>query len=283
MSDTVSRYPAGIDDHLRVPLTPAVAKLSEAECPEDFGLPQAKNENSHPDLHHAENNSIKALERHALVDDSTTSHDHSDPWNVDYSLFAYMEHPNKKKGRQLRVQNTHVFTNNESPTDAMSTYPDTDFDGIHHSVGSNDHLGEYQSVSGYMWHKKHMQDVPDTFFKLLCKLKNEWPSATMPYPGDNLKDIFVGIINKLQWMMDDYNKKINDLRKWTEGEVNRLDKRIDNLENKVNNLENTINNINNRLPNIPGMIAVGNININSKSGHYIATHSGDADADLAFV
>ena len=85
MSNTPSVYPNAIDDHLRIPLRPTVARLSEAESPEDYGLPEAKNENSHSDLHYAENNSIKKIQRHALVDDSVSSHDHSDPYDIDYS------------------------------------------------------------------------------------------------------------------------------------------------------------------------------------------------------
>lgn len=194
MANTTSVYPSNIDDHLQIPLTPAVAKLSEAEAPEDYGLPIATNENAHPDLHHAENNSIKALERHALVDDSVSSHDHSDPYNVDYSLPQYMEHPNTKKGRKLRVQNTHVFTDNTNATDIMAGHPDESAETIHHSVGLDDGLGEFQAVSGRLWRKKHMQDVPDSMFEDLDNLGKEWPED---YPGDNLKDILLMLINRI--------------------------------------------------------------------------------------
>lgn len=136
MSNTPSVYPTSIDDHLRIPLRPTVARLSEAESPEDYGLPEAKNENSHSDLHHAENNSIKMIERHALVDDSVSSHDHSDPYNVDYSSEYYQTHPTTKKGRRLRVQNTHVFTDNTNPNAIEAGPPDSSREVIHHTIGT---------------------------------------------------------------------------------------------------------------------------------------------------
>lgn len=205
MSDMSSRYPSGVDNHLKIPRTPAVARLSENEAPEDYGYP-GQNENSHPDLHNAENNSIKAVERHALVDDSAMSHDHSDPWNVDYSTEAYMEHPNTKKGRRLRVQNTHVFTNNDNAIDKMSTYPDTDFDGIHHSLGKDGTINEYQAVSGKMWKDKGLQHVPDHYFETVDQLKDKWNTAVINYPGDNLADQILAILAGMKAIQDQLGK-----------------------------------------------------------------------------
>lgn len=205
MSDMASRYPVGVDNHLKIPRTPAVARLSENEAPDDYGYP-GQNENSHPDLHNAENNSIKSIERHALVDDSSFSHDHSDPYDVDYSQEAYMEHPNTKKGRQLRVQNTHVFTNNKTAMDKMSTYPDTDFDGIHHSLGKDGTINDYQAVSGKMWKNKGLQHVPDHYFDTVDQLKNNWNSAVIKYPGDNLADQILAILGGIKAIQDQLGK-----------------------------------------------------------------------------
>ena len=205
MSDMASRYPVSVDNHLKIPRTPAVARLSENEAPEDYGFP-GQNENSHPDLHNAENNSIKSIERHALVDDSSFSHDHSDPYNVDYSQEAYMEHPNTKKGRQLRVQNTHVFTNNKTALDKMSTYPDTDFDGVHHSLGKDGSIADYQAVSGKMWKDKGLQHVPDHYFDTVDQLKDKWDSSIVKYPGDNLADQIVAILAGMKAIKDQLGK-----------------------------------------------------------------------------
>lgn len=205
MSDMASRYPVSVDNHLKIPRTPAVARLSENEAPEDYGFP-GQNENSHPDLHNAENNSIKSIERHALVDDSSFSHDHSDPYNVDYSQEAYMEHPNTKKGRQLRVQNTHVFTNNKTALDKMSTYPDTDFDGVHHSLGKDGSIADYQAVSGKMWKDKGLQHVPDHYFDTVDQLKGKWDSSIVKYPGDNLADQIVAILAGMKAIKDQLGK-----------------------------------------------------------------------------
>ena len=205
MSDMASRYPVSVDNHLKIPRTPAVARLSENEAPEDYGFP-GQNENSHPDLHNAENNSIKSIERHALVDDSSFSHDHSDPYNVDYSQEAYMEHPNTKKGRQLRVQNTHVFTNNKTALDKMSTYPDTDFDGVHHSLGKDGSIADYQAVSGKMWKDKGLQHVPDHYFDTVDQLKDKWDSSIIKYPGDNLADQIVAILAGMKAIKDQLGK-----------------------------------------------------------------------------
>lgn len=205
MSDMASRYPVSVDNHLKIPRTPAVARLSENEAPEDYGFP-GQNENSHPDLHNAENNSIKSIERHALVDDSSFSHDHSDPYNVDYSQEAYMEHPNTKKGRQLRVQNTHVFTNNKTALDKMSTYPDTDFDGVHHSLGKDGSIADYQAVSGKMWKDKGLQHVPDHYFDTVDQLKDKWDSSIVKYPGDNLADQIIAILAGMKAIQDQLGK-----------------------------------------------------------------------------
>ena len=141
-----------------------------------------------------------------MVDDSSFSHDHSDPYNVDYSQEAYMEHPNTKKGRQLRVQNTHVFTNNKTALDKMSTYPDTDFDGVHHSLGKDGSIADYQAVSGKMWKDKGLQHVPDHYFDTVDQLKDKWDSSIVKYPGDNLADQIIAILAGMKAIQDQLGK-----------------------------------------------------------------------------
>lgn len=208
MSNTVSVYPNSIDDHLRIPLSPTQARLSEAESPDDYGTPLAKNENSHSDLHHAENNSIKQIEQHSIPDDSISSHDHSDPWDVDYSLDAYRLHPSRKKGRKLRIQNTHVFTDNSVASVAQASRPDSDATGIHHSVGLDDNLGNYQAVSGSLWRKKHLHEVPDSFFEQTNTLVSKWDTTIVQYPGDSIVKIIVALLDEIKKLkaVDDANK-----------------------------------------------------------------------------
>ena len=226
MSNTPSVYPTSIDDHLRIPLRPTVARLSEAESPEDYGLPEAKNENSHSDLHHAENNSIKMIERHALVDDSVSSHDHSDPYNVDYSSEYYQTHPTTKKGRRLRVQNTHVFTDNTNASNVMAGHPDETAETIHHSVGVDDNLGEFQAVSGRLWRKKHMDDVPDSMLEDLDKLKDKWPDT---YPGDNLKDILLLLVKRIIKL----ETELANLKQTVENNANKTNGTFQQILNKI--------------------------------------------------
>lgn len=231
MSNTPSVYPNAIDDHLRIPLRPTVARLSESEDPASWGLPEAKNENSHSDLHHAENNSIKKIQRHVLVDDSVSSHDHSDPYDIDYSSEYYQTHPTTKKGRRLRVQNTHVFTDNTNPDAIEAGPPDESAETIHHSVGTDDNLGEFQAVSGRLWRKKHMDDVPDSMFEDLDHLGDEWNRGE--YPGDNLKDILLAIVAYINML----EQKIEDTKDELENQISDLDsntkKMIQNILNKI--------------------------------------------------
>lgn len=212
MSDTAPRYPAGIDTNLKIPRTPSVARLSEAEAPQDYGF-VGENQNSHSDLHHAENNSIQQMERSLTPDFNSTSHDHSDAWNVDYSLPEWKEYPSKKHGRKLRVRNTHVFSDNSNPTNAQESRPDVDFVGIHHSLGGDDDLGDYQAVSGALWKKKNLPDVPDSMFDQLNQLINQWLKDYLPYPGDNLKNILVALLQKIKDNEDKLNNRIDELEK----------------------------------------------------------------------
>ena len=233
MSNTESVYPSNIDDHLRIPLTPTVARLSEAEAPQDFGSPLATNTNSHSDLHNAENNSIKQLQMHALVDDSVSSHDHSDPWNTDYSQNPYLLHPNLKKGRRLRVQNTHVFTDNSNASNAQASRPDSDLAGIHHSLSGSDSGGDFQGVSMQLWKKKNLPDVPDSFFDQTNNIKNEWDTGFLPYPGDNLGDILVAIVAKMKDIYEELDGRLDD----HEDRITELEKRVDSIGDRVTALE----------------------------------------------
>lgn len=213
MSNTASQFPTNTDQHLHIPASPKVARLSEAEAPDDYGQPYALNENSHSDLHHAENNSIKAIETAVICDDSTNVlHDHSDPWNVDYSADEYRLHPANKHGRHLFVQNSHTFNDKSSATDAMSSAPDTDFAGIHHSLGKDGTIGDYQAVSGKMWKDKGLPDVPDGFFDDLNQLINKWLTSITPYPGDNLSDILMALLEALKNQNDELAKQNKTLR-----------------------------------------------------------------------
>lgn len=232
MANIQSKYPQQVDEQLKIPRTPTVAKLSEAEAPDDFGY-AGQNENSHSDLHAAENNSIKALERHALVDDSSFSHDHSDPYDVDYSSESYALHPDSKKGRQLRVKNTHVFTNNKTASDMMSTFPDTDFSGIHHSLGGDDGIGLYQGVSGTMWRNKGLIHVPDHYFDSVDQLGGKWDSSVIIWPGNDLAAQILALMTRMKNLLtrvtnlenrvDKHEQQINDLIAKSNSYKSRLD------------------------------------------------------------
>lgn len=243
MSDTASRYPAGVDTNLKIPRTPSVARLSEAEAPQDYGY-VGQNENSHSDLHHAENNSIQQMQRTMMPEFDSQSHDHSDPWNVDYSTDAYREHPSTKKGRNLRVRNTHVFSDNSKPTNAQESAPDVDLVGIHHSLGGDDNLGDYQAVSGSLWKKKHLPDVPDTMFQILNQLINEWPDDYIEYPGDNLKDVLIAIIKKVQSNENELKDLIDKLKQQMQDE---LDKMKEELEKEMQKNDGVINDVVNHI------------------------------------
>lgn len=283
MSDLTPRYPASLDNHLQIPLTPAVARLSEAESPEDYGLPKATNQNSHPDLHDATNKAIRNIEWHSIPDDSATSHDHSDPVTTDYSDASYAEHPNRKKGRQLRVQNTHVFTDNSTPNAEQSARADSTAESIHHSVGTADNLGEYQAVSGHLWRRKHMDDVPDNFLLDLDKLTQQWPTDVIQYPGDNLKDIFVQMMHELKAIIDDYNRQIQQLNTKLTESNNKLKDLQDKHASDIAELNRRLHLLEDRVPaGINGKFAIGNLNVLSRNGKYIRTHQGDQDSDLSF-
>lgn len=212
-----SVFPRDIDQHLQVPASPTVARLSEAEAPDDYGQPYATNTHSHTDLHHAENNAIKKLEMSVICDDSiNVIHDHSDAWNADYNDEHFRLHPSNKHGRHLLVQNSHTFTDHSYATTAQSSKPDSDLAGIHHSLGDNDDLGDYQAVSGKLWKKKNLPDVPDSMFDNLNRLPDRWDTTVAPYPGDNLADILVallGVLHTHNTELDKYGDAIAKINK----------------------------------------------------------------------
>lgn len=277
MSTTESVYPTGIDTHLKIPRTPTVARLSEAEAPIDFGLPNS-NTNSHSDTHHAENNSIKQIQMHALVDDSVSSHDHSDAWDVDYGTTEFLLHPNKKKGRRLRVQNTHVFTDNSNASNAQASRPDSDLAGIHHSLSGSDSGGDFQAVSMQLWKKKNLPDVPDSFFDETNNIKNEWDVDFLPYPGDNLGDILNAIINKMHSIYDDFDGRLDG----HENRITELEKRVDSVEDRVTalesgnkKLEKAVTGILDKIWGNPKMNADGSINWGKGSNSWQKIPMGD--------
>ena len=198
MADIESRFPYGIDEHLMVPLTPRVARLSEPEAPQDELNPDARNVNGHTDLHAAVNNSIRQIERHTLVDDAVNTHDHSDEWNIDYSQEPWLSNPSLKRGRRLLVQNTHVFMDRTHANDTQATAPDTDLAGIHHSLSATDTGGDFQAASMQLWRRKNLQDVPDAMFDGLNNLSTDWDASVTPYPGDSLESVITTLLAEIR-------------------------------------------------------------------------------------
>jgi hypothetical protein len=267
MAVVLSKFPAAIDTHLKIPKTPSVAKLSESESPDDYGY-EGQNENSHADLHDAENRSIKAIESAVIVDNSASSHDHSDPIDSDYSSSTYQEHPDQKKGRQLKVKNTHVFVLSTAPyyrslTDAEAAAPDTSLAAVHHSLGSNDSVKDYQGVSGVMWTSKSMKYVDSNTFADINLIASLWDSTIGAVTDGKLKSYIIALCNSLSTYKKKYDVDIPD------------------LQAKYADLLARVKKIENRLPSGTDKLAHGNINVYGNDGsHFIATHDGSSDYDI---
>lgn len=229
MSDIESRYPYGIDEQLMVPLTPRVARLSEPEAPQDELNPDAKNVNSHTDLHAAVNNAIRQIERHVLVDDAVNTHDHSDEWNIDYSQEPWLSHPSLKRGRKLLVQNTHVFLDRSSATDSQSSAPDTDLSGIHHSLSSTDDGGDFQAASMQLWRRKNLHDLPDSMLDGMNELSDGWDSSVTPYPGDSMKGVILSLLSEIRSLKE----KVSDLETKLSSLEQRTDRTFDDVIGKI--------------------------------------------------
>lgn len=166
MDSVTSVYPQGVDSSLGVPLHPGETMLSQAQAEQDVNVPAASSKLTHVESHKALSSAVQAIESAVAPDDSKTSRDHSDPWNVDYSQAPYSTTPSLKKGRQLRVQNTHVWSDtNETPTESESVSPDSTAQAIHHSVSvSPSSVGEFQAVGGGAWNSLGLNTVPSGWF-----------------------------------------------------------------------------------------------------------------------
>lgn len=164
-NSTYSAYPQKIDQYV-IPLHPEATFLSQAEASSDQGSSNATNTLNHPQMHEAVNQSISNLEQNTLIDNSSTSHDHSDPWNVDYSSNTYMNNPLSKKGRQLLIQNTHVTSDtHNTPTVSEAGSPDSTPNAWHHTVSTNSQqVGAYQAVSGTIWNSLGLNTLPQDYF-----------------------------------------------------------------------------------------------------------------------
>ena len=166
MDAVTSVYPQGVDSSLGVPLHPGETMLSQAQAEQDMGVPAASSKLTHVESHKALSNAVQAVESAVAPDDTSTSRDHSDPWNVDYSQAPYNTTPSLKKGRQLRVQNTHVWSDtNETPSVAQSVSPDSAAEAVHHTVSvSPSAVSEYQAVGGGAWNSLGLNQVPSQWF-----------------------------------------------------------------------------------------------------------------------
>lgn len=164
-NSTYSAYPQKIDQYT-IPLHPEATFLSQAEASSDQGNSNALNPYNHPQMHEAVNQSITNLEENTLIDNSSTSHDHSDPWNVDYSSNSYKNNPLSKKGRQLLIQNTHVTSDtHNTPTVQEAGSPDSTASAWHHTVSTdNSQVGAYQAVSGTIWNSLGLNTLPEDYF-----------------------------------------------------------------------------------------------------------------------
>lgn len=166
MDAVTSNYPQGVDTTLGVPLHPGETMLSQAQAEEDANVPAASSKLTHVESHSALSNAVQAVEAAVAPDNTDNSRDHSDPYDVDYSQAPYSTTPSLKKGRQLRVQNTHVWSDtNGTPTVAESVSPDSTATGIHHTVSTTStSVSEFQAVGGGAWNSLGLNSVPSGWF-----------------------------------------------------------------------------------------------------------------------
>lgn len=166
MDAVTSVYPQGVDSSLGVPLHPGETMLSQAQAEQDANVPAASSKLTHVESHKALSNAVQAIESAVAPDNTDSSRDHSDPYNVDYSQAPYNTTPSLKKGRQLRVQNTHVWSDtNGTPTSAESVSPDSTAGAIHHTVSvTPSNIGEFQAVGGGAWNALGLNQVPSGWF-----------------------------------------------------------------------------------------------------------------------
>ena len=166
MDSVTSNYPQGVDSTLGVPLHPGETMLSQAQAEQDMGVPAASSKLTHVESHKALSNAVQAIETAVAPDNTATSRDHSDPYDVDYSQAPYSTTPSLKRGRQLRVQNTHVWSDtNGTPSVEQSVSPDSTAEAIHHTVSvSPSAVSEYQAVGGGAWNSLGLNQVPSQWF-----------------------------------------------------------------------------------------------------------------------
>lgn len=166
MDAVSSNFPQGVDTSLGVPLHPGETMLSQAQATQDMNVPAASSRLTHVESHAALSNAVQAVETSVAPDNTSTSRDHSDPYNVDYSQAPYSTSPSLKKGRQLRVQNTHVWSDtNGTPSSAQSVSPDSTAGTIHHTVSvTPSNVSEFQAVGGGAWNALGLNQVPSNWF-----------------------------------------------------------------------------------------------------------------------
>lgn len=166
MDSVTSVYPQGVDSSLGVPLHPGETMLSQAQATQDVNVPAASSKLTHVESHAALSNAVQAIESAVAPDNTDSSRDHSDPYDVDYSQAPYSTTPSLKKGRQLRVQNTHVWSDtNGTPTSEQSVSPDSTAETIHHTVSvSPSAVSEFQAVGGGAWNALGLNTVPSGWF-----------------------------------------------------------------------------------------------------------------------
>ena len=200
---TNSEYPNGIDRY-NIPSQPDVAYLSQ-----NNNFP-----GGHAVSHQALNDSIYSIESNAFVDNSATSHDHSDPYNVDYSQSQFMSDPQSKHGRQLRIQNTHVTSDtNTTPNSEESQSADSLANTWHHTVvdpTSTVIPTQWQAVSWALWEWLGLNTLPVGYFKnQFADIMNNMKSVVANTQGDvqdlmNSLNQSTGIFNGLLQAFNNY-------------------------------------------------------------------------------
>ena len=198
---TNSNYPNGIDTY-NIPSQPNVAYLSQ-----NNNYP-----GGHAVTHQALNDSIYSIESNAFVDNSATSHDHSDPYDVDYSQSRYMSDPQSKHGRQLRIQNTHVTSDtNTTPNSEESQSADSLANTWHHTVvdpTSTNTPTQWQAVSWALWQWLGLNTLPQGYFSdqfpnMVNGLKQEM--QTTAGASNTVQNSFLQLIDKLNGALQAFN------------------------------------------------------------------------------
>lgn len=208
-SFTGSEYPNSIDVY-NIPSDPDTAYLSQ-------------NDNypgSHSVSHQALNDSVEAIEKNALVDNSNTSHTHSDPYNVDYSQEPYASSPSKKMGRQLEIVNTHITSDTHTaPTAQEAQSPDSNANTWHHTVAtsSTSSPSDFQAISYQLWNylglsglsKNYFsQSLPNTLNNIQQQLTGTSQSnADVIQQLDTLKGLLLGLLESFNAY---YNSRCNE-------------------------------------------------------------------------